>query len=262
MLEIMGEVVYKAVAYRRVADAIERYPEDVASLYRRGTPPKLPGAGPALSPEAGGAVRDRAAWPTTTSCARRCRTACWRSCRSPASGRARSSCCTRSAASTPWMRCGPRRPTAQLRGIKGLSERTEQNILAGIARLEQKVTRVLLHEADEMIGGLIARLRDVPGVVRIEPAGSLRRRKATIGDLDLLAATDEPAGADRRAGRPDRGRSDPVGRHRQVEHRAGRRAAGRPDGLPAGGVGHATWSTSPAARSTTSRCAAWPWIAA
>ncbi|HEY8179531.1 MAG TPA: helix-hairpin-helix domain-containing protein, partial [Candidatus Limnocylindria bacterium] len=49
MLEIMGEVVYKAVAYRRVADAIERFPEDVASLYRRGTPPKLPGAGPALS---------------------------------------------------------------------------------------------------------------------------------------------------------------------------------------------------------------------
>ena len=46
MLEIMGEVVYKAVAYRRVADAVERYPEDVASLYRRGTPPKLPGAGP------------------------------------------------------------------------------------------------------------------------------------------------------------------------------------------------------------------------
>ena len=80
----------------------------------------------------------------------------------------------------------------QLRGIKGLSERTEQNILAGIARLEQKVTRVLLHEADEMIGGLIARLRDVPGVVRIEPAGSLRRRKATIGDLDLLAATENP----------------------------------------------------------------------
>ena len=49
MLEIMGEVVYKSVAYRRVADAIERYPEDVASLYRRGKPPKLPGAGPALS---------------------------------------------------------------------------------------------------------------------------------------------------------------------------------------------------------------------
>src|SRR5688572_26876344 len=49
MLEILGEVVYKAVAYRRVADAVERYPDDVASLFRRGTPPKLPGAGEALT---------------------------------------------------------------------------------------------------------------------------------------------------------------------------------------------------------------------
>jgi DNA polymerase (family 10) len=49
MLEILGEVVYKSVAYRRVADAVERYPDDVASLFRRGTPPKLPGAGPALN---------------------------------------------------------------------------------------------------------------------------------------------------------------------------------------------------------------------
>src|ERR687897_677351 len=49
MLEILGEVVYKAVAYRRVADAVERYPDDVAALYRRGEPPKLPGAGDALT---------------------------------------------------------------------------------------------------------------------------------------------------------------------------------------------------------------------
>src|ERR671915_680678 len=49
MLEILGEVVYKAVAYRRVADIVERYPDDVAALYRRGEPPKIPGAGPALT---------------------------------------------------------------------------------------------------------------------------------------------------------------------------------------------------------------------
>ena len=49
MLEILGEVVYKAVAYRRVADIVERYPDDVAALYRRGEPPKIPGAGPALA---------------------------------------------------------------------------------------------------------------------------------------------------------------------------------------------------------------------
>ncbi len=49
MLEIMGEVVYKAVAYRRVADVVERYPDEVASLFRRGEPPKIAGAGAALT---------------------------------------------------------------------------------------------------------------------------------------------------------------------------------------------------------------------
>src|ERR671914_964258 len=48
MLEILGEVVYKAVAYRRVADAVERHPDDVAARFRAGDPPKIPGAGPAL----------------------------------------------------------------------------------------------------------------------------------------------------------------------------------------------------------------------
>ncbi|HEY6608335.1 MAG TPA: hypothetical protein VI277_03980, partial [Candidatus Limnocylindria bacterium] len=48
MLDILGEVVYKGVAYRRVADVVERYPDDVAALYLRGQPPKIPGAGPAL----------------------------------------------------------------------------------------------------------------------------------------------------------------------------------------------------------------------
>jgi DNA polymerase (family 10) len=49
MLEILGEVVYKSVAYRRVADAVERHPQDVAALYRAGDPPRIPGAGDALA---------------------------------------------------------------------------------------------------------------------------------------------------------------------------------------------------------------------
>jgi DNA polymerase (family 10) len=191
MLEIMGEVVYKAVAYRRVADAIERYPEDVASLYRRGTPPKLPGAGPALSQklaelsETGSLAyydKLRAQVPDGLLEILKVPGVGPRTVKLLHDERGIDSIDALRAAAA----------DGQLRGIKGLSERTEQNILAGIARLEQKVTRVLIHEADEMIAGLIAHLRDVPGVARIEPAGSLRRRRATIGDLDLLAATDDP----------------------------------------------------------------------
>src|ERR687895_394058 len=79
----------------------------------------------------------------------------------------------------------------QLRGIKGLSARAEQNILDGIARIGRRSTRLLLHDADALIAGIVERLRDAPDVQRVEVAGSLRRRKPTIGDLDLLAAVDD-----------------------------------------------------------------------
>jgi DNA polymerase (family 10) len=192
MLEILGEVVYKSVAYRRVADAIERYPEDVAALYRRGTPPKLPGAGPALSTklaelsETGQLAyheKLRAQVPQGLLDMLRISGVGPRTVKLLHDERGIDSVDALQAAAA----------DGQLRGIKGLSERTEQNILAGIAHMERKISRVLLHEADEMIAGLLTHLREVPGVVHIEPAGSLRRRKPTIGDLDLLAATENPA---------------------------------------------------------------------
>jgi DNA polymerase (family 10) len=192
MLEIMGEVVYKAVAYRRVADAIERYPEDVAALYRRGTPPKLPGAGPALSTKLAelsttGSLayhdRLRAQVPEGLLDMLRISGVGPRTVKLLHEERGIDSVEALRVAAAEGL----------LRGVKGLSERTEQNILAGIAHLERKISRVVLHEADEMIAGLLEPLRGVRGVRQIEPAGSLRRRKPTIGDLDLLAATDDPA---------------------------------------------------------------------
>jgi DNA polymerase (family 10) len=192
MLEILGEVVYKAVAYRRVADVVERYPEDVAALYRRGMPPKISGAGPALSAklaelaETGELVyhqRLRAQVPDGL----------LDMLRVPGVGPRTVKLLHEELAIDSVDALRAAAADGQLRGIKGLSERTEENILAGISRLDRTDGRLLLHEADAMVAGLVARLRDVPGVVRLEPAGSLRRRRPTIGDLDLLAATDDPA---------------------------------------------------------------------
>ncbi len=191
MLEILGEVVYKAVAYRRVADAVERYPDDVAVLFRRGDPPKLPGAGAALTAklaelaetgQLGYHQKLRAQVPDGV----------LEMLLVPGLGprTVRQLHDELGIDSVEALRAAA--ADGQLRGLKGLSARTEENVLAGIARLERVSTRILLHEADEMIAGLLARLREVPGVGRLEPAGSLRRRAATIGDLDLLAATQRP----------------------------------------------------------------------
>ena len=46
----------------------------------------------------------------------------------------------------------------------------------------------------DLARALLAELAGVPGLRSIQPAGSFRRRRETIGDLDLLAETDRPAG--------------------------------------------------------------------
>ncbi len=192
MLEILGEVVYKAVAYRRVADAVERYPDDVASLYQRGEPPKLPGAGAALTAkltelsETGRLEyheRLRAQVPDGLLDILRIPGVGPKTVRLVSTELGIDSVETLQAAAE----------EGRLRHVKGLSARTEANILDGIRRLERRSSRMLIHDADAMMAGLIERLRDVRGVHRIEVAGSLRRRRPTIGDLDLLAAVDDPA---------------------------------------------------------------------
>ncbi len=192
MLEILGEVVYKAVAYRRVADAVERYPDDVAALFRRGQPPKLPGAGEALTAKlaelsASGRLeyheRLRAQVPDGVLDILRIPGVGPKTVRLVSTELAIHSVEALRAAAE----------EGRLRHVKGLSERTEKNILDGISRLERRSTRMLIHDADALVAGLVERLREARGVRRIEVAGSLRRRRPTIGDLDLLAAVDDPA---------------------------------------------------------------------
>ncbi|HSK53394.1 MAG TPA: PHP domain-containing protein, partial [Clostridia bacterium] len=73
-----------------------------------------------------------------------------------------------------------------------MSKRTEQLVLEGIARLDANPQRMLLHRAEATIEGIIATLEALPGVRSAVPAGSFRRRRETIGDLDILVETDAP----------------------------------------------------------------------
>jgi DNA polymerase (family 10) len=81
----------------------------------------------------------------------------------------------------------------RLAGLRGFGAKTAENIRAGIERLRGAGGRVLISVAADLAELLEGRLRDVPGVERIAHAGSLRRMCETIGDLDLLVASRDPA---------------------------------------------------------------------
>ena len=79
----------------------------------------------------------------------------------------------------------------QLASLKGFSAKTEESVRRGAERLRTSGGRVLVSEALELADGLLERLEVVPGVRRAAFAGSLRRMTETIGDVDLLVATDD-----------------------------------------------------------------------
>lgn len=79
-----------------------------------------------------------------------------------------------------------------LRGLKGFGAKTEDNIRKGIARLREAGGRVLVNVALETAESMLAVLTGLPGVLRSAYAGSLRRMAETIGDVDLLVASEAP----------------------------------------------------------------------
>ena len=191
ILELKGELVFKTVAYHRAADAIGRSPVDVVAAYRSGTAPQIPGVGKAISDKLQELAttghlayyeRLRAEVPPTL---------------------------------VDLLEIGGLGPktvrqlnqelgietvddlrkaaeSGQLRTLRGMSARTEALVLEGIAKLDDRFDRMRLDRAEELLTSLIDGLSGTPGVASIEPAGSFRRRKESIGDLDLLAETDQP----------------------------------------------------------------------
>jgi DNA polymerase (family 10) len=194
ILEVQGEIAFKTIAYHRAADAIGRSPIDLVAADRAGKPPKVAGVGQAIS--------DKIAELVTTG-----KMAYLERLRSevpaslvelleiPGLGPKTVRQLHEELGIATMAELRDAAETGRIRTLRGLSERTEQLILEGIRRLEaQPARRMYLHQAEEHIAALVEILGAVPGVESIEPAGSYRRKKETIGDLDLLAETTDPAG--------------------------------------------------------------------
>ncbi len=74
----------------------------------------------------------------------------------------------------------------KLRDLPRMGAKLEEKVLRSIASYRQRQGRFLLSFAERAAGELIEYLSTVPGVEKVTPAGSLRRAKETVGDLDLL----------------------------------------------------------------------------
>jgi DNA polymerase (family 10) len=191
-LEIKGEVIYKALAYRRAADNIVNLGRDINEVWREGKLRDIPGVGEALSKkldellstgrlgyyeqlqeEIPSGVLELLTIPDVGP----------------------------KTAKLLWERLGIASVAeaeragrqGQLRELPGLGVKSEAKILAGIQALHRRSDRIPLGTAWPVAQEVLATLEnDCPAVQRATAAGSLRRMKATIGDIDLLVASTEP----------------------------------------------------------------------
>jgi DNA polymerase (family X) len=193
MVELKGEVPFKANAYRRAADSIAHSPVDVAASYRAGQPPALPGVGRAideklaeladtgrlrfyerLRDEVPPSLVDLLAIPGLGP-------------RTVRSLHERLGVLTVADLETAARE-------GRIRELRGMGERTEQRVLAGLAALDRRPMRLRLGQAAQLIERLASALRLVPSVRSVTPAGSFRRRQETVGDIDLLVESEDPQG--------------------------------------------------------------------
>lgn len=75
--------------------------------------------------------------------------------------------------------------------LKGFGEKKVENMLKGLKKEKKSEERILLWEAQEIAESLEKIIGDFDGVKKIAVAGSIRRRKETIGDVDILVAVEE-----------------------------------------------------------------------
>ena len=197
ILDIQGEIVFKVVAYRRAADAIEHLGRDVRDIWQ-GDPKNLraiPGIGKEISEKIDEIIRT-GELEYYKKISKGVPPGIFDLLQVPDVGPKTVARLWQELKITDVAKLEKAARAGKLRGLKGFGAKSEEKILAGIEqhRRKKSSTRVLLGVAYPFAHSIIAALRAACGdaIQDIAPAGSLRRMKPTIGDLDILVASDAP----------------------------------------------------------------------
>lgn len=203
LLEIKGEVVYKTLAYRKASDNLSELGRDVYELQQAGKLTEIPGVGKAIADKieellSTGKLEfleklEAEVPPTLVEVLQ-----------VPDVGPKKVALFWRELGITDIAGLEAAANAGKLRDLPGMGAKSEARILDGIEALSRRTDRIPLGMALPIALELIELLKSVPGVKAVEAGGSLRRRRATIGDLDLLAAANDSAAVmDAFVGHPD-----------------------------------------------------------
>jgi DNA polymerase (family 10) len=192
LLEIKGEIIYKTLAYRKAVESLMGLGRDASEFWKEDKLEEIPGVGKAIAEKIDELLstgklqfleklkkeipEELAAWLAV-----------------PSLGPKKVGMIWKTLGITSLADLESAAKAGKLRDLPGMGAKSESAILEGIASLSRRSGRLPLGRAYPLAQSIIAQLKKVKGVVAAEPAGSLRRMRSTVGDLDILVAAKDSA---------------------------------------------------------------------
>ena len=191
--EIKGEVIYAILAYRKASESLMTLGREASDYWKEGKLKEIPGVGKAIAEKIDELLTTgkleylerlkQEIPPSLTD---------WL--QVPGLGPKKIALIWKTLNITALADLEAAAKNGQLRDLPGMGTKSETAILEGIASLSRRSGRIPLGRAYPLAQEIIKTLKKVKGVVDAAPAGSLRRMRSTVGDLDILvAAKDSPA---------------------------------------------------------------------
>jgi DNA polymerase (family 10) len=194
LYELDGAVVYRVVAYRNAAKAIREAGVSVEELAKQGRADELAGVGKTIA-EKIDALLESGSIPSADKLKQRIPSGLVEITRIPGLGPKRAKLLHDELGVNSIDDLRRAAETGQLKDVKGFGKKAEENVLAALAAGAdgRPKERMLLSKALPVAEELVDALREHPAAIRVELAGSARRLSDTVKDVDIVAASSDPA---------------------------------------------------------------------
>jgi DNA polymerase (family 10) len=188
LLEIQGENAFRCNAYHNAARAIEQLAEDLATLVRENRLTSVPGIGDTMRDKITTLV-NTGELPFYENLRKKTPPGLFDILRIQGLGPKRVKTLYDKLKIDSLDKLAEACEQGRIAELKGFGEKTQQKIIEGIQFLRQMGQRVRIDQAEALAQQLLDGLRDAPGVIRMKLCGSLRRRRETVGDIDILISS-------------------------------------------------------------------------
>lgn len=191
LVELSGDDPFKAVAYRKAARAIDQYPEDVSLLVEQGRLLEVPGVGKGIAGKVEELVRT-GTFRLYEELQARVPPGLRDLIRLPGLGPKTAAQLHQRLGVDSLDSLRAALESGAVRDLPGFGEKKAENLRHSLESLQHVADRTPLGHVLLWALPLRDAVAALPGVQRAELAGSLRRRRDTVGDVDLVAAADDP----------------------------------------------------------------------